>query len=173
MATEHALINNSYSDEWYTPAYVVRTMLKVFPPNAGDRILLPFDTAESNFTKIITAEYDKQAIWGIQDFLTRDYEFDYLISNPPYSIKDKIIERCIDLGKPSVLLLPIDTLGGVQRHKLFHRTRIGVYIPTKRIKFINENGDNSKTPAYHNIVMLINANKNSIHFEYEYKETEK
>lgn len=87
-------------------------MLKVFPPNAGDRILLPFDTAESNFTKIITAEYDKQAIWGIQDFLTRDYEFDYLISNPPYSIKDKIIERCIDLGKPSVLLLPIDTLGG-------------------------------------------------------------
>lgn len=112
MATKHALINNSYSDEWYTPAYVVRTMLKVFPPNAGDRILLPFDTAESNFTKIITAEYDKQAIWGIQDFLTRDYEFDYLISNPPYSIKDKIIERCIDLGKPSVLLLPVDTLGG-------------------------------------------------------------
>lgn len=112
MATKHALIKNSYSDEWYTPAYVVRTMLKVFPPNAGDRILLPFDTAESNFTKIITAEYDKQAIWGIQDFLTRDYEFDYLISNPPYSIKDKIIERCIDLGKPSVLLLPIDTLGG-------------------------------------------------------------
>lgn len=105
-------------------------------------------------------------------FLTRDYEFDYLISNPPYSIKDKIIERCIDLGKPSVLLLPIDTLGGVQRHKLFHRTRIGVYIPTKRIKFINENGDNSKTPAYHNIVMLINSKQNSIHFEYEYKETE-
>ena len=172
MATKHALINNNYSDEWYTPAYVVRTMLNVFPPNAGDRILLPFDTAESNFTKIVTAGYDKQAIWGIQDFLTRDYEFDYLISNPPYSIKDKIIERCIDLGKPSVLLLPIDTLGGVQRHKLFHRTRIVVYIPTKRIKFINENGDNSKTPAYHNIVMLINAKQNSIHFEYEYKEKE-
>lgn len=172
MATKQALINNSYSDEWYTPAYVVRTMLKVFPPNTGDRILLPFDTAESNFTKIITTEYDKQAIWGIQDFLTRDYEFDYLISNPPYSIKDKIIERCIELGKPSVLLLPVDTLGGVQRHKLFHRTRIGVYIPTKRIKFINENGDNSKTPAYHNIVMLINAKHNSIHFEYEYKEKE-
>ena len=112
MATKHALINNNYSDEWYTPAYVVRTMLNVFPPNAGDRILLPFDTAESNFTKIVTARYDKQAIWGIQDFLTRDYEFDYLISNPPYSIKDKIIERCINLGKPSVLLLPIDTLGG-------------------------------------------------------------
>lgn len=172
MATKQALINNSYFDEWYTPAYVVRTMLKVFPPNAGDRILLPFDTSESNFTKIITTEYDKQAIWGVKDFLTRDYEFDYLISNPPYSIKDKIIERCIELGKPSVLLLPIDTLGGVQRHKLFHRTRIGVYIPTKRIKFINENGDNSKSPAYHNIVMLINANKNSIYFEYEYKETE-
>lgn len=47
-----------------------------------------------------------------------------------------------------------------------------VYIPTKRIKFINENGDNSKTPAYHNIVMLINSKQNSIHFEYEYKETE-
>lgn len=85
---------------------------QIFPPKIGDRILLPFDTAESEFTKIITAEYDKHAIWGIRDFLTKHYEFDYLITNPPYSIKDKIIERCIDLGKPSVLLLPIDTLGG-------------------------------------------------------------
>lgn len=112
MATKQALINNSYSDEWYTPVNVVRTMLKVFPPKIGDRILLPFDTAESNFTKVITSEYDSDAIWGIRDFLTKNYEFDYLITNPPYSIKDKIIERCIDLGKPSVLLLPIDTLGG-------------------------------------------------------------
>lgn len=170
MATKQALINNSYSDEWYTPSDVVRTMLKVFPPKIGDRILLPFDTAESEFTKIITAEYDKHAIWGIRDFLTKHYEFDYLITNPPYSIKDKIIKRCIDLGKPSVLLLPIDTLGGVQRHKLFHRTRIGVYIPTKRIKFTNGAGDNSKTPAYHNIVLFLNAERNSISFEYEYKE---
>lgn len=111
MAIKKALINNAYSDEWYTPVDVVRTMLKVFPPKVGDRILLPFDTTESNFTKVITSEYDNKAIWGIRDFLTRDYDFDYLISNPPYSIKDKIIERCIDLGKPSVRLLPIDTLG--------------------------------------------------------------
>lgn len=41
MATKQALINNSYSDEWYTPADVVRTMIKVFPPKTGDRILLP------------------------------------------------------------------------------------------------------------------------------------
>lgn len=62
--------------------------------------------------KIITSEYDPLAIYGINDFLNKEYEFDYLITNPPYSNKDEIIARCIETGRPCVLVLPIDTLGG-------------------------------------------------------------
>jgi len=109
---KQALITGLKSDEWYTPLETVKTMLEVFPPPKGARVLLPFDTEKSNFTKVITQDYDPFAIYGITDFLTNQYEFDYLISNPPYSNKDEIIARCIETGKPCVLVLPIDTLGG-------------------------------------------------------------
>lgn len=109
---KQALIKGTKSDEWYTPIETVQTMLNVFPPKAGDKILLPFDTDKSNFTKIVTRDYDPLAIYGINDFLTKDYEFDYLITNPPYSNKDEIIARCIETGRPCTLVLPIDTLVG-------------------------------------------------------------
>ena len=162
-----ALIKGTKSDEWYTPLETVETMLKVFPPKPGDKILLPFDTEKSNFVKIVTRDYDPNAVYGITDFLTKDYEFDYLITNPPYSNKNEIIERCIKTGKPCVLVLPIETLGGVQRHKLFSQTNISVYIPTKRIAFISENGENSKSAAHHSIFIMINAPKTDIKFEYQ------
>lgn len=109
---KQALIKGTKSDEWYTPIETVKTMLNVFPPKAGDKILLPFDTDKSNFTKIVTRDYDPLAVYGINDFLTKDYEFDYLITNPPYSNKDEIIARCIETGRPCALVLPIDALGG-------------------------------------------------------------
>ena len=166
---KEALIKGCKSDEWYTPIEIVRTMLNVFPPKVGDKIILPFDTDKSNFTKIVTREYDPLAIYGINDFLTKDYEFDYLITNPPYSNKDEIIARCIETGRPCVLVLPIDALGGVQRHRLYSQTNISVYVPTKRIKFISETGEQTKSPAHHSIIMLINAPRNEIIFEYQLK----
>ena len=154
-----ALIKGSKTDEWYTPMETVQTMLKVFPPKKGDHICLPFDTKKkSNFYKVITKDYDTQAIHSITDWLTKDYE---------YSNKDEIIERCIDSGKPSVLVLPIESLGGVKRHELFKRTNIAIYVPTKRIKFISETGDDSKSPAHHSIVMLVNAERTELIFEHQ------
>lgn len=58
-------------------------------------------------------------------------------------------------------------IGGVQRHKLFSKTNISVYVPTKRIKFISETGENTKSPAHHSIIMLINAPRNEIIYEYQ------
>lgn len=109
---KQALISGAKSDEWYTPVEVVRTMLDVYPPKNGDRVLMPFDTDKSNFVKVITKEYDENAVYGITDFMTNTYDFDYLITNPPYSNKDEIIAICIESGKPCVLVLPIDALGG-------------------------------------------------------------
>lgn len=99
--------------------------------------------------------------------ITKDYEYDYLITNPPYSNKDEIIERCIESGKPCVLVLPIESLGGVKRHALYKKTNIAIYVPTKRIKFISEDGEDSKAPAHHSIVMLINAKRTEIIFEHQ------
>lgn len=108
------LANQNRTDEWYKPENVVRQMLGLFPPPKGGTILCPFDKADSNFVKVLQENSDNKVVYGIRDFMTRDYQFDYLITNPPFSYKDRIIERCINTGKPCVLLLPLDTLGGAQ-----------------------------------------------------------
>lgn len=45
--------------------------------------------------------------------------WDVIVSNPPYSIKDSIIERVYELNKPFALLLPLDSLQGQRRYKSF------------------------------------------------------
>jgi len=45
--------------------------------------------------------------------------FDVIISNPPYSIKDKVLKRLYEINKPFIMLLPITALQGKERYKLF------------------------------------------------------
>ncbi len=46
-------------------------------------------------------------------------EWDIFVSNPPFSLKDKVLERLYALGKPFVLLLPMNSLQGQKRFKYF------------------------------------------------------
>lgn len=98
------------------------------------------------------------------DFLEKDYEFDYLITNPPFSIKDEVIDRCVEIGKPSVLVIPVDALG-VKRHKSYAKTKIGVYVPTRRINYISLDGKQKKSVAHHSIFIKLNHYDNTIQFE--------
>ena len=42
-------------------------------------------------------------------------KYDYIISNPPFSIKDDILKRLWELDKPYAILLPIPSLQGQKR----------------------------------------------------------
>lgn len=73
------------------------------------------------------------------DIKTSDY--DYLITNPPYSNKRKFIKHAIDLNVPFAFLVPLTTLGGKEAHSLFKDSNIQIIIPSKRIQFLeNKNG---------------------------------
>ena len=108
------LANQNRSDEWYTPEDVVRQMLDLFPPPKGGIILCPFDTADSNFVKVLQENCDNKVVYGVRDFMTRDYQFDYLITNPPFSYKDRIIERCIKYWQALCLIASVGYTGGAQ-----------------------------------------------------------
>jgi hypothetical protein len=41
--------------------------------------------------------------------------YDIIISNPPFSIKDEILKRLYELNKPYAMLLPVPTLQGKKR----------------------------------------------------------
>jgi len=69
------------------------------------------------------------------DFLNSYKECDCIVTNPPYSIKDKFLARCYELEKPFALLMPLTALEGKKRGKLYKKYGIQLLIPNKRINF--------------------------------------
>jgi hypothetical protein len=63
-------------------------------------------------------------------------EYDYIISNPPFSVKTKLFEKLIELERPFALLLPIaQTMETQVRQDLFKPLNIQLLHPNKRIHF--------------------------------------
>lgn len=153
------ITNNFYSDEWYTEVETVKKMYDLLGVKGGATVLCPFDTDKSLYVQY-GIECGYNVIYNIRDFLDRDvtYEFDFVITNPPFSIKDDVIERCLEYGKPTMLVLPMDSLGGVKRHSLFKSFKSfpKVYIPTRRVNYVDVNGVKRKGACFHSIYMHFN-----------------
>lgn len=72
-----------------------------------------------------------------KDFFKYEPEqWDIMISNPPFSKKDKVLERAFSFNKPFALLLPANSIQGKARFKIFQNeiqmlcfdTRIGFHM---------------------------------------------
>ena len=95
------------SDEQYTPAYAVAPIIKYIP---GNKIVwCPFDTEHSEYVLALKAAgirvVHSHILTGEDFFVYEPEEWDLIVSNPPFSIKQKVVERCLALGKPFALLL--------------------------------------------------------------------
>lgn len=75
------------------------------------------------------------------DFLNSDFECDYIITNPPYSLKEEFLGRCYQLGRPFALLMPLTTFDSVERRKLMDLNGVEIIFPEKRINFETPNHD--------------------------------
>ena len=77
------------NDEYYTPAYAVYPIAKHL--KKGSTIYCPFDTIESEFVQVFTDLGFKVEYGHIEtgeDFFEQTTpDCDYIISNPPYSLK--------------------------------------------------------------------------------------
>lgn len=71
------------------------------------------------------------------------FDFDCIITNPPYSKKEDFLRICYAYGKPFALLLPLTALEGKARGKLYKKYGIQLIIPNKRINFITPSGKGS------------------------------
>lgn len=130
------------NDEYYTPAYAVVPLIKYLKSKNIRVVWCPFDTEWSYFYKVLTAAdfiVECSHIQNEQDFLTYEprIEYDAIVSNPPFSIKDQVIARCYELGKPFALLMSVPTLQGGYRFKYF-KTGLELLVFDKRIYFFDD-----------------------------------
>lgn len=120
-------------DEIWTPIEALVPLLSWLPYRA--RL---WDCAPGSGALIQLLQKSEQVTvdWS-GDFLVDDPpdDWDMIVTNPPYSIKHKFLERASELGKPWALLLPVTTLG-VRRCQRFLDDAEVVFLP-KRIDFTN------------------------------------
>lgn len=148
----------SGNDEYYTPNYAIKPILKYIKPNST--IWCPFDTEKSNYVKLFNQNGHKVINTHIEtgdDFFKCDVpECDYIISNPPYSVKTEVFERLFSIGKPFAMLV-----GGVglfenkKRFNMFKNNTFEIMYLSKRVRFLLDyNGGNSRyNPPFQSVYL--------------------
>lgn len=142
----------SKGDECYTPFYAVEPILKYIPK---DKVVwCPFDKGNSAFVQLFKEKGYKVLYSHIEngeDFF--EYEptehYDIIISNPPYSCKDAILQRVYELGKPFMLLMPVTCIQGKKRVSLYTESGLQLLIFDLRVDYHTNFNLESTTKGCH------------------------
>lgn len=132
-------------DDRFTPFYAVKPIMKYIPKDK--KIWMPFDQFWSAYYRLFTENGYDVVISSIetgQDFFNYEpnEDYDIIVSNPPFSEKDKVLKRLYELNKPFAMLLPLSTLQGDKRSQLFYNNNIQLLCFDKRICFHDKNNLN-------------------------------
>ena len=139
MDSGKVLYSKGGNDECMTPSYAIYPILKYIPKNLV--IWCPFDKKDSEFVKILskTNEVIYSHIENGEDFYNYEPEksWDIIISNPPFTNKRKIFERCLSFNKPFALLMSNTWLNDSAPKQLFKDKDLQLLMFDKRIKYEN------------------------------------
>lgn len=115
------LTSDRKNDELYTPFYAVDPIVKYLPKDKT--VWLPFDEEWSAYYQTLNGmdiPVIHSSLHDGYDFFSYEPErWDIIVSNPPFSMKDKVIARLYELGKPFAVLLPLNSLQGKKRFEYF------------------------------------------------------
>ena len=126
------------NDERYTPAILVKPILEYV--TKGSTVWCPFDLENSEFV-IALKEHGCKVIHSHiktgQDFFEYEPEedYDYIISNPPFSSKLQVLERLYALEKPFAMLLNLECLNYQQVGTFFLDKNLELLIVDKKVSF--------------------------------------
>lgn len=132
-------VAGSGNDEFYTPEYAVEPLLDYISADAV--IWCPFDTEESHFVRMFRARGNKVIathLEGGYDFFTYEPEehYDYIISNPPYSLKNEVFERLFSLhAKFAMLVGVVGIFESKTRFGMFRDNDFEIMYLSKRIAY--------------------------------------
>lgn len=134
------LNTNSFNvkDEYYTPPILVYPILPYLKPNST--IWCPFDTQDSEFVHILSEEGHHvifSHIWLGQDFFSYEpsQHYDYIISNPPFSLKLDIFKRLYELNKPFAMICGLPILNYQEVGQFFLDHPLQLLIVDKKVSF--------------------------------------
>ena len=138
------LIKQSKTDEWYTPKEAVELIVPYLDKRGYHKVLCPFDTENSQFVQVLSERGFDVTFSDIKtgtDFFGIENlrEFDAIVSNPPFSKRQAILERLFESGVPFAMILNFNGLfDSKSRWKLFRDNQFEILVPLGRIHFFND-----------------------------------
>lgn len=137
------LLKANKANDFQTPPLALKPLL---PYLKQDWTIWECANGEGNLTLELLRLGRKVIATDIQsghDFLNwHPIDFDCIVTNPPYSLKDQFLKRCYLLGKPFALLLPLTTLEG-KRQQWLEEYGIEIILLNKRLNFETPSGEGS------------------------------
>lgn len=127
-----------------TPPYAVEPILKYIP--VGATVWCPFDTEQSLFVRKLTERGCKVVATHIsngEDFFEIEVpNCDFIISNPPYSCKGRVLDRLFMIDKPFAMLVGVVGLFESQkRFDMFKNNEFEIMYFNKRVSYLKSYDD--------------------------------
>ena len=157
------------NDEYYTPSYAVYPIIKYL--KQGSTVWCPFDKEESNFVQVLAKE-GFNVIYGHietgQDFFKVDVpKCDYIISNPPYSLKGEVFKRLIEIGKPYAMLINFQGIfDNKNRFEMFKNNRTEMLWLSPRVNYIKQGDYKASGVPYQSGYLCSGIFEKQLNFEY-------
>ena len=164
------VVAGSGNNEYYTPPYAIKPIIKYLKPHST--IWYPFDTEESNYIKMLReAGHDVIATHidsGGDFFKIEPPKCDYIISNPPFSLKQQVFQRLFEIGAPFAMLVGVVGLFESQtRFEMFRDNDFELMYFNKRISFFKDYADQkpSLNPPFSSVYVCHHVLPKQIVFE--------
>ena len=164
------VVAGSGNNEYYTPPYAIKPIIKYLKPHST--IWCPFDTEESNYVKMLReAGHDVIATHidsGGDFFKIEPPKCDYIISNPPFSLKQQVFQRLFEIGAPFAMLVGVVGLFESQtRFEMFRDNDFELMYFNKRISFFKDYADQkpSFNPPFSSVYVCHHVLPKQIVFE--------
>lgn len=162
-------VAGSGKDEFYTPKYAVIPIAKYLRKNSV--VWCPFDTEDSLFYKELISRGHKVIcthLWGGDDFFETNVDCDYIISNPPYSIKADVFDRLFEIGKPFAMLVGVAGLFESQRRfEMFRDNTFEIMYFNRRVSYFESYEDQKPAlnPPFSSVYITSNILPEKVIFE--------
>ena len=153
MANHQLSFNKN--DEWYTRAYAVEPIVKYI--KSGSIVWCPFDKEHSEFVKVFKSHgftvISSHIETGKDFFQYEPEKYDVIVSNPPYSLREPILQRLYALQKPFAMLInDAGLFDSKVRFQLLSTNKFEIMVFNRRIQHFRD-GDLDTSPPFKSIYL--------------------
>lgn len=142
----------NHPDEWLTPKEAVEPLLPFV--KKGQTVWCPFDLETSQFVQV----FEQNGIHVLHSHISKgrgfyEYEpdepYDAILSNPPFTGRNRLLERLYALAKPFAMLMnQMGLFDSKARYDFFEQYGVELLVFRGRTCFTNVMTGKSGTPAF-------------------------